>query len=211
MVKEAAIPSDLTEALTRMRDVRTAEIDPVNMPAQGVIVDAGTGTTEMTRPAVASGGAVMNGRPAEDEFLDGMALLDEVGREPDADPEETPARAVYRDYLRELPPNWSSRIVECRNDEQPESDDDFVDIGGPDMNGVRHSVRVDTHEVLFLWTTGAELFVFDAHDLTLHGEDIESGYTSWEVTPTDFRKFLGGATRYPDRGARSKRMFWRRR
>ncbi len=114
-----------------------------------------------------------------------------------------------RKLMRELPPQWSAKIVACAH--ALAEDDDAVDIDA-DERTVANSpprTRRASHKVLFMWDDSGAVFVFDDSDDSINGIEIESRYDDWEVTPGDFQRYVRGARRFPDKGIKSWSLFRR--
>jgi len=123
-----------------------------------------------------------------------------------------PYRELYRSMMSELPANWSAKIVACAEtttdfDRRERNLDRLVE--GDEAQRPKTRQPREKHEVLFIWNTKGDFHVYDARDDAFHGRQIESEFADWEVTPTDFLVYIQGDARYPDRGVRSSKYFWK--
>jgi len=162
-------------------------------------------TNGSRRPGAASEKSVTQ-TPAREPGARGRAS---VRRAASGDADSVQTSANLRKMMRELPSDWSSKVVSCAD---TVSDAEAVDGLAADERTVANSPPRrprPTRKVLFMWNKAGNLFVYDEAEEAINGIEIESRYQDWEVTPSDFQRYLRGSRRYPDKGIRSWGFFRR--
>lgn len=121
-----------------------------------------------------------------------------------------------RKLMRELPADWSAKIVACA-DAPSEDEAQAAALGDGSMDADERTVanspprvRRESRKVLFMWDRAGSVFVYDESDDSINGVEIEKRYADWEVTPSDFQRYVKGSRRFPDKGLKPWNLFRRK-